>query len=405
MRQEPRGLAPAAWGALVPVAATAVLLLLQGCGLLLPEAARIQPATENPFCRAIGGIAGAEDVTVHAATGLAYASSTDRRAWMDGDSPASPDGRVGHLYRLDLSQEPPRSWDVTPEALRDGFAPHGISLLPRPDGGALLFVIDHGAARDERSGQWRQDRRLPSKVHLLEIPRGSRAGERLTLRRTIVLDRPASPNDIAALNEQRFYVTNEHGGAAAGTLRDLLGLNDGFVGYHDETGMRWRRGLPWANGIAVDPERQRLYVASSSRGTVTTLSIADPANPAAIPGLDPLPTGTGLDNIEFDPTNGDLVVAAHPARFRLLLFSERLLGVRGAPSQVLRIPRDAAGTPGRPREVLRQDGDETRPGEVAAASVAAVDRSGPGGGARLILGSIFSSHVLVCQEPAARRGS
>ena len=266
------------------MALTMAALLLAGCGLQPPPRAELpRDAGPQPTCQPIHGMAGAEDITVDAERGLAYVSSTDRRALLNGDTPVSPDGHVGHLYRLDLEADPPRAWDVTPTSLRDGrFAPHGISLLVAPDGTRRLFVINHDARYDAAARRWRQGD-AASRIEIMPFPASASGGEPLGLEAPVTDPLLVSPNDIAAVGPRAFYATNEHGQPPGleSNLRDLFGLNDGFLVYHDGTSARRVLSLPWANGVQVDPAGRRVFVASSSLGTITTLRWQDrhPASP------------------------------------------------------------------------------------------------------------------------------
>lgn len=380
-----------------PAIALALALACAGCGLRPPPPGMVADARMDLPCLPVTGIAGAEDITVHPGTGFAYASSTDRRAVMHGDEPSAPDGRVGHIYRLDLRAHPPRVRDVTPPALREGgaFQPHGIGLLPRPDGSARLFVISHRPTRDRKTGRWSRDGERHV-VEVLEIAAGGAEDEPLRHAGTIAGDAHLpSPNDIAPVGERRFFVTNEHGPGSPTTVQvnDLFGLNYGSLAYFDGSGFRTVvPHLPFANG--VNALGDRLYVASSSRGTVTTLRWTPGGEVTEVASTR---LGSAVDNIEVAPgPRRALLVAAHPEPARLALHAKRWLGVRSAPSQVIRLRLGPDGVPTDAATILRLDGVETREGGLSAASVAAAHATGLGEEMRLVLGPIFSDRVLVC---------
>lgn len=385
-----------------------VASLVSGCGLLPPQRGDVTVEHQALDCKPVENIVGAEDATVHAETGFAYVSSADRRAVLNGDD-AKRDGIVGRIYRLDLGQDKPAMWDITPEGLSaDGFYPHGISLLTRPAGGALLFVVAHGAERKAGTTAKWAPRGTRSTVKIFEIAPGASGAAKMTHLATI--DDPAliSPNDVAAIDERQFFVTNEHGtsGKVESALRDVLGLNNGNLVYFDGEKFHSVLDLPWANGVQADLARRRLYVASSSRGTITTLAWEDTRRSAmALAGTSPLPLDTGVDNIEIDPTTGDLLVAAHPSALELAALRFRWFGREAAPTQAIAVRRlgmNGAPDPRGAREILRQDGDERHAGQIAGASVAASYVIPQTGRRRLLLGSIFSDRMLVCDEPAGR---
>ena len=72
-------------------------------------------------CRPIGGMPGPEDITVHPDSGVAFISSTDRRAQRAGQPVR------GAIYALDLESEKPEPIALITE-LEHGFQPHGLSL-------------------------------------------------------------------------------------------------------------------------------------------------------------------------------------------------------------------------------------------------------------------------------------
>lgn len=76
----------------------------------------------------------------------------------------------------------------------------------------------------------------------------------------------------------------------------------------------------------------------------------------------------------------------------------RFFGARTAPSQVVALGRARDGTPDpiRARVVLRLDGSEARKGQPAAAGGGAPFLDPATGARRLLLGSIFSDRMLVC---------
>lgn len=366
---------------------------IAGCGLLPPRHAAIVEQPAAATCQPLVGMPGAEDITIDQAAGVAYVSSTDRRAVSEGRRPVAADGHLGHLFRLDLTQARPVPQDITPPALRShDFQPHGISLLPLPEGGARLFVINHRRSLDAAAP-------VQHAIEVLESP--SRPGAPWRVLRTITGDALTSPNDIAAVGGDAFYVTNLEG-AGSGTgrvLRALAGVNQGNVLYFDGSVFHPPvMALPWANGIAADRSAQLLHIANSGDGMLRTLHWREghPARPLA--SATPLTLGSRGDNVEIEPgADGALLVTTHPSLLALIRHS---FGSAAAPSLVLRIPRNEGVPAGPVAAIFRSDGDESRPDGLAAASVAALYRPGQGGVPRLLIGAILSERVLLCDLPA-----
>ena len=113
--------------------------------------------TIDPFfsgnCRPVTGVVGAEDITIHPVTNIAYLSVCDRRAVASG-KPGN-----GGLYAYDLNAEGAQPINLTPEADPD-FQPHGISLFIGKDGRDFLFAVNHQGGKHTIEIFHLMDRRL-----------------------------------------------------------------------------------------------------------------------------------------------------------------------------------------------------------------------------------------------------
>ncbi len=67
-------------------------------------------------CQKIEGVAGAEDITIHPQTGVAFISSNDRRALLAGEQ------AHGAIFAYDLKSSPPKLKNLT-NALDHDFHP------------------------------------------------------------------------------------------------------------------------------------------------------------------------------------------------------------------------------------------------------------------------------------------
>jgi len=361
-----------------------VLVGLAGCGLLGPGGGHLEvDHWRDLHCTAIAVPPGPEDIAIDHATGKAYVASTDRWA-VAGQRPAR--GPIGHLSMLDLEQARPRAIDVTPARFaRQVFQPQGIGLWPGPD--KRLFVVNRRPAFDAKTGRW-DDCRLSNAIEVLAVENhGLRPLE------TIESQALIRPNDVAAASPKAFYVTNDHGARTCWgrNLRDLFGLNRGHVLYHDGKAFRTAaEDVPFANGIAYDGTHDALYVASSLDGAIERFRAqAD----GALDGQGPIALGTAPDNLSLDP-HGRLLLAAHPDRWRFLLYARGWLGAERAPSQIVAIAAPDANEP-EAAEVWRDDG-----GTISAASAAAVYHWREEDTLRLLIGGVFTDHVLLCDRPA-----
>jgi len=338
-------------------------------------------------CRAVAptvvasgeGIAGPEDIAVDHAAGVAYVSAYDRRTEAKGG-----------IYRLDLEgdlRDDVAVADVTADwPAERPFHPHGISLFVGADGRKSLFVINHrigGAGR--------------STVEVFDIVDDAlvHRGEEGTISHPLI----CFPNDLAAVGESSFFVTNDHGCGGPGRIvEDVLGLERAGVVYYDDGSAREvARGLAFANGIAIGPpgdddQPARLFVAATREKAVNVYDVdallggleATEAPMAAI-GLD-----GGPDNLSWLP-DGRLLVAAHPSLFRLWL---HLLwgGPEKTPSRLVAV--DPAAPEQEPALVYADDGSE-----FSAATAGAAHRG------RLLIGAVTGDRLVVCRYPEDRAGA
>jgi arylesterase/paraoxonase len=353
----------------------ALLVLVLGAGSYLAyiyvragELRSIEPHFAGS-CQRVPGVVGPEDITIDPQSALAYISSDDRRATMAG-RPVP-----GAIFAYDLADDQPAPRRLTPET-DASFHPHGIGLWVAPDGRRLLFVVNHPGS------SLFGDNARQGPAHTIEV--FERIGDGpLVHKRRITSDLLVSPNDIAPVGEDRFYVTNDHGsGPGLGrTLEDYLRLGRANVLYFD--GQRFSvvaDGLRYANGIAVSSDGARLFVAAVTNFAVAVFD--RDASSGALALADEIELDTGPDNIEIDAA-GDLWIGAHP---KLLTFASYAGDAKElSPSQVLRI-RPGEGGGFEVSEILLSRGDD-----MSGSSVAAW-RDG-----RLLVGSVFDPHFLDCR--------
>lgn len=316
-------------------------------------------------CRAVGGVVGAEDIVVDREHGVAYISSSDRRAAARGEAVR------GAIYSFDLDTpgaEPVRLLDDF-----DGdFRPHGISLwTAEGEDDARLFVVNHPLTGDA--------------IEIFAIREGS-----LEHLETIRGDLLLSPNDVAAVGPREFYVTNDHGNRSGlgRALEDYLRLKRANVAYYDGEGFRVvADGIAYANGVNVSPSGDEIYVAATTGRAIYRYARDQTSGDLALE--ERVDVGTGVDNIDVD-RHGNLWVAAHPQMLRFLAHARD--PAERSPSQVLwleAMPRQGGVGPNGERflESYLSDG-----GELSGSSV------GVAVGSRLLIGSVFEPHFLVCQR-------
>ena len=308
-------------------------------------------------CRAVRGVVGAEDITIHPGTGVAYISACDRRALRAGQN-----GRGG-IYAYDLKSDQP-----VPVMLTSGpgpdFQPHGISLFVDPTGRDTLFVINHSRG-----------------THKVEIYDFKADG--LAHRKTVAGPALVSPNDIVAVGRDSFYASNDHRftGGFLKTLEDYLKLPLANIVYYDGRSFHEAAtGIGYPNGINVSPDGRNLYVAGTTQMTLKVF--ARDLKTGGLTLKESIPFDTGLDNIEIGP-KGALWIGAHP---QLLKFAAHAKDPgKLSPSQVLRVTLNEGESP-RIDEVYLNGGEE-----LSGSSVGAVYQD------RLLIGSVFEEKILDCR--------
>jgi arylesterase/paraoxonase len=317
-------------------------------------------------CRLVPGPVGAEDLTIHPRTGVAYLSASDRRAELAG----AP--RPGAIWAYDLEDPNAAPVNLTPDA-DASFQPHGVSLWVDDAGPDVLFVVNHPpvAGGDPR--------------HTIEIfDVGAR---RLVHRATLTHPLLVMPNDLVAVARNRFYVTNTHRNPP-GMLQSLetyLQLAGAEVLFYGPEGFRVAiDDVVLPNGINVSADGRTLYLASVTPRELVVYD-RDPAT-ETLARRATVDLGTGPDNIEV-AADGALWIGAHPKLLRLQSHMEDATTL--APSQVVRV-RPAGADAWDVDEVYLNDGTE-----LAGASVAAVR------GNRLLIGQIFGEGIRDCEMAAA----
>ena len=309
-------------------------------------------------CNPVSGVIGAEDITLHPRTGVAFISACDRRAVIEGQP-----GKGG-IYAYDLNANTPGLVNLTPDASED-FQPHGISLFVGEDRNDTLFIINHEAGK-----------------HQIEIY--DLKNEKLVHRKTISDPMLVSPNDLVAVGPNSFYVTNDHRFVSGfkRIIEDYMRLSLSNVLYYDGSHFKEAAsGFAYANGINVSADGKILYLSATSKRTLYIFD-RDPAT-GKLSRREKIKLGTGLDNIEMDKEGG-LWIGAHP---QLLSFVKHAKDPSAlSPSQILHLTPRLDGSYDI-KEVYLNAGDE-----ISGSSVAAVQND------RMLIGSVFEPKFLDCQK-------
>jgi len=306
-------------------------------------------------------VAGPEDITIDQLSGLAFVSVDDRRA-----NRQSPGRLKGAILIMNLSDSIPKLKDITPVGVTD-FHPHGISLWREPDGRAFLFVVNHRKNYSEHvieRFEWKND----SLIYIESIQD---------------VDLMTSPNDVTAVGERTFYVTNDHGYSKPGvgrTLEDYLQRAISYVNYYD--GVSFKKvatGIAYANGINQSADHSKIYVASTTGRKVMIYSRDIPSGALSLE--EEIKVNTGVDNIELD-NQGALWIGCHPQLLKFVAHATN--PAKFSPSQVIKITKDDTGNYV-VEEIFLNDGTT-----YSGSSVAAIYNN------TLLIGSVFEKSIILC---------
>jgi arylesterase/paraoxonase len=305
------------------------------------------PATAPGVCRAVAaGIQGPEDFEIDAPHNAIFVSSLNRQAKTPNSD--SHDG----LYLLKLDD--PAAAPVKLAGAPPDFHPHGISLYRDPDGSETLMAVDH-----------KSNGRQTVEIFRLDFSGGA---PKLIPQSTIQSGLLISPNDLAAIAPDKFYVTNDHvtRGRWGRFAEDYLIWPHADVLLFNGTGFRiaaQRIALP--NGAVT--RGAFLYVTAMNERRVLALSREDFTGNLNQVGALSIPAR--LDNISVD-ARGDLIVAGQ---------------AKPGTAQVFRVRLGQDGVPQSYQTIFSDDGHQ-----LNGASAAAIY------GGHLFIGSARDSKMLEC---------
>lgn len=308
----------------------------------------------------IDGIAGSEDITIDQTTGIAFISSDDRWATYIKKQPVK-----GGIYTLKLNDSIHEPENLTEDFRQQDFHPHGISLFRTKAGKTLLFVVNHRA--------------VGNFIEIFEYRNDS-------LFHTESISDPllVSPNDVVAVGERAFYVTNDHNEKPSSlrSFKDLLTIGTGNLCYFDGTKMIETSisGEKYANGVNISADGKTLYLAATTARKI--LICSRNAETGAITRISDYNTNTGVDNIELD-TDGNLWIGCHPQMLKFLSHAKNEKAL--SPSEIIKLTQLDDGNMAQ-KTIYLNDGSE-----ISASSVGAVYKN------KLLIGPVFQ-RIMVLAE-------
>lgn len=307
----------------------------------------------NYACTKVASIPGPEDIVIDYDTGIAYISSDDRRAFLRGQN------INGSIYAYNTKTKVLKKLDSD---FPYEFHPHGIDLIKITNDKLLLYVVNH-----------RTDGHFIEKFLI--------KGSNLKYIKSIEnQDLMFSPNDLLLMNEDIFYVTNDHGNKSniGKTLEDYLQLARSYVLFFDGKKFEIKAGnIKYANGITLSPDRSKLFVASPVGKCIKVYTIEKDYN---LSFLYDIQCNTGVDNLSFDK-QGILWAGCHPKLLTFVKHSKSEQAI--APSEIIKIIFTDSG--------YKKETDLIDDGTLIQSSTVAVRYN-----SSLLVGSVFDTHILDC---------
>ena len=347
-------------------AAVVVVALLTGTFRLLESHGaftEVKPGFAGT-CRPVNGVVGPEDVAIDAQDKIAFVSATNRPARASG-KPSPGDG----LYAYNYLQAEAKL--VKLAGTPSDFHPHGISLYRAPDGGLTLMAINH-----------RLDGTNSVDIFTVDVAHGA-----VSLKEVGSIDSGLliSPNDLAAVDQDRFYVVNDHTSKTqfGRWLDDNLVLPRTNILYFDGISFKVAAdGLNFPNGAALSKDGRYLYVPESYARTLLTFERN--IFSGQLKQVNALPIASNLDNADV-ASDGSIWIGSHPDAFAMATY--RSDPSKPAPSEVFQVSVHN-GVPQSAALVYANMGEQ-----IGASSVGAVSDG------HLLIGSPFDSKILNCLLP------
>ncbi|MGC9954011.1 MAG: hypothetical protein ABSD21_07015 [Rhizomicrobium sp.] len=315
-------------------------------------------------CRAIPSATGPEDIAIDSKDKIAFVSATDRSARSKG-KPSPRDGLYSYAYTQ------PSAGLVKLSGTPEDFHPHGISLYRGPDGGLTLMAVNR-----------RMDETNTVDIFSVEIENGAIS---LTEVGSIGGRILVSPNDVAAIDEDRFYVVNDHTSQTwlGRWLDDNLVLPRTNILYFD--GVKFieiANGLNFPSGAALSADGRYLYVPEAYPRTLLTFE----RNPftGQLNQVSALSIPSNLDSADV-AADGNIWVGSHPKALAMAKFRDD--PSKPAPSEIFRVSVKN-GIPQTASLIYANMGDE-----IGGSSVGAVADG------HLLIGSPFDRKILDCRLP------
>lgn len=306
---------------------------------------------------------GTEDIAIDRDSGLVMVTGMNRFEYgIKNQIPV--DGIYGFKLNPDGTTEAKQLTLLSIDA-PEKFHPHGISFWQGKTTQGLiekrLFVVNHRSHTDKA-------------VEVFRVTEN----QKLQHIKTVTSPAIYSPNDVVAVSEDTFFVSNDSGRGEGliKTLEQYLFLpRSNIVFYDGEKAFEVVDGQVYANGIASSADFRTIYLANASAQKIKAF---ERQSDNSLSHSKTFKLNTAPDNINVTE-DGSLWTGAHAKLFEYLRYTRKKNPT--SPSHVVRI--DPAT--GESQTILY-----TENGELSASSTATTYAG------RLLVGSVYEGAILNC---------
>ncbi|RCN29352.1 hypothetical protein ANCCAN_24890 [Ancylostoma caninum] len=234
-------------------------------------------------CRRVEGIAhGAEDIALVEDEGIAFITS--------GLFYMFPRAKEvqGRIFLYDFNRDGTyhaEALTINGDHDQENFHPHGISHFVTSSGVVRLFVINHSKSFE----------------HSVMVFDWNRKSRQLDLVKVIKDDKFIRPNNLVAVSEVAFILTND--GSAQTPITNFLEafsmIPSGSIVCYDGKASSWLMSTTTSpNGVAIDRAGKHLIVSHANTETISVYRIGEGYQ--SLPHLVDVPLLTTMDNLYVD---------------------------------------------------------------------------------------------------------
>ncbi|KAK9716721.1 hypothetical protein K7432_006710 [Basidiobolus ranarum] len=340
-------------------------------------------------CEMIEQLRYCESLQIERETGLVYLScEVERDRWnpVMGRLDERVDKQSGSIWVYNLTDSTKTPHQLQLVNFVEEFHPLGMSITKHPhEADTLLLYVVNLRRASKVVEIFKTNLQKPSSLEYIR-----------TIQHVLIknpneldIDTTREPNSEGLYS---FYVSNDHGSTTntiMHTLETLLGFPLSNVVYYNvmrETAKVVANYIQFANGIALSQSEKILFVSSTSANQIFGYNIE---NGGDFPKLHfnstlSIPVDMSVDNIDVDPSTGEIFAAGHPRALDFLQFVKDRESVN-SPSKVVRVinPENQS----RVETVFSDSG-----AKYATSSSAAIDYAR----GFMVISGLYENGALVC---------